>query len=101
MSERWRADQLHAEHQARRTARQEAVQRLNDASLEHLIAVLRYSSLVSGLLVLPAFVALALVPSPAVADRLFAAVLALVAWTAAAGYVGWWYFGNSTWRKGK
>lgn len=101
MSERWRADQIHAEHLARRAARRDMARRINDASLEHLIAVLRYSSLLSGLFVLPTFVAAALVPDTAMAARLVLAALFLIAWTACTGYLGWWYFGNSSWRGGK
>lgn len=79
--------------------RRDAVRRANDASLEHLIAVLRYSSLVSGLLILPAFVAIALVPG--MADRLLLAAVLLAAWTAGVGYLGWYHFGNSSWKGGK
>lgn len=78
-----------------------SVRRLNDASLEHLIAVLRYSSLLSGLLILPTFLATALVADQRLSTRLFVAVLVLVGWTGSAGYLGWRYFGNSTWRGGK
>lgn len=99
MSERWRADQIHAAREARRVARRDMARRVNDASLEHLIAVARYSSLVSGLLILPAFLAMALVRDDGLAARLLVAAMVLIAWTAGAGYLGWWHFGNSTWRE--
>lgn len=99
MSERRRADQIHAERLARRTARRDMARRINDASLEHLIAVLRYTSLLSGLFVLPTCVAVVLVPDSAMAGRLALAALFLLVWTASTGYLGWRYFGNSTWRE--
>lgn len=96
MSERWRADQLHAERLARRAARRGAVRRLNDASLEHLIAVLRYSSIVTGLSAVLAACVFALLGRAGWAY--VAGVLA--GYTAAAGWFGWGQFGNASWRGG-
>jgi hypothetical protein len=90
VSERWRADQLHAERQARRAARHDAVRRLNDASLEHLIALLRYSSMFNALFAVGALI-----------GKWWWPAMVAGAYALTAGWVGWWYFGNSTWRKGK
>jgi hypothetical protein len=99
MSER--ADRARAARAARRTARRDAVRRANDASLEHLIAVLRYGSLFSALLILPAFLATALVADQDLAWRLFVAVCVLAGWSGVTGYLGWYHFGNSSWKGGK
>jgi hypothetical protein len=73
-----------------------SVRRLNDASLEHLIAVLRYSSIASGLAAVLALCVFALAGRAS-----WAYVGAILAgYTAAAGWLGWWHFGNASWRGG-
>jgi hypothetical protein len=63
------------------------VRRLNDHSLEHLIAVLRYSSLGGALFAVAALVGMWWWPAAV------AGTYALLG-----GWAGWWYFGNSNWR---
>lgn len=71
------------------------VRKLNDDGLEHLIAYFRYSSLVAlALAVLCAFYA-----ALAGTGRLAVAALVAAIYALGAGYLGWWHFGNSTWRK--
>lgn len=71
------------------------VRRLNDNSREHLIAVARYSSLLTAIGVLAALA----LGSATGRGRWFILAVVFAAWSVSVGYVGWWHFGNASWRE--
>lgn len=73
------------------------VRRLNDNSREHLIAVARYSSLLTALGVL---VALALGAATG-RESWFVLAVVFAVWSFGVGWVGWWHFGNASWREAR
>jgi fatty acid desaturase len=72
------------------------IQRINDESLDHLVAVLRYSSLVALLAAVVGFFLAAALGS----QQLALACVIPAVYAVVVGYLGWWTFGNSTWRQG-
>lgn len=71
------------------------VRRLNDNSREHLIAVARYSSLLTALGVLAALT----LGAATGRERWYLLAVVFTVWTFGVGYVGWWHFGNASWRE--
>ena len=72
------------------------IKKINDDSLDHLVAVLRYSSLIALLAAVVGFFLAAVLGSRQLA---LACVIPAV-YAAVVGYLGWWTFGNSSWKEG-